>query len=36
MLTFARLPMQIRGYGHVKARNLAAVRQQWKRLTASL
>jgi indolepyruvate ferredoxin oxidoreductase len=36
MLTFARLPMQIRGYGHVKARNLAAVRQQWKRLTDTL
>ena len=28
----ARLPEQIRGYGHVKARNLAAVRPQWERL----
>ncbi|HZY16789.1 MAG TPA: indolepyruvate ferredoxin oxidoreductase family protein, partial [Ramlibacter sp.] len=28
----ARLPEQIRGYGHVKARNLAAVRPQWDRL----
>ena len=36
MLTFARLPMQIRGYGHVKARNLATVRAQWKSLTDTL
>jgi indolepyruvate ferredoxin oxidoreductase len=28
----ANLPEQIRGYGHVKARNLAAVRPQWERL----
>lgn len=28
----AGLPEQIRGYGHVKARNLAAVRPQWERL----
>lgn len=28
----ANLPDQIRGYGHVKARNLAAVRPQWERL----
>jgi indolepyruvate ferredoxin oxidoreductase len=28
-LTFARLPEQIRGFGHVKARHLAAARQQW-------
>jgi indolepyruvate ferredoxin oxidoreductase len=27
--TFARLPEQIRGFGHVKARHLHAVRQQW-------
>ena len=27
--TFARLPEQIRGFGHVKARHLAAARQQW-------
>jgi indolepyruvate ferredoxin oxidoreductase len=26
---FARLPEMIRGYGHVKARHLAAVRTQW-------
>lgn len=29
---FARLPEQIRGYGHVKARNLHAARLQWKEL----
>ena len=28
----ARLPEQIRGYGHVKARHLAAVRPQWEAL----
>ena len=28
-VAFARLPEQIRGYGHVKARHLAAARQQW-------
>jgi indolepyruvate ferredoxin oxidoreductase len=28
-LAFARLPEQIRGFGHVKARHLAAARQQW-------
>jgi indolepyruvate ferredoxin oxidoreductase len=28
----ARLPEQIKGYGHVKARNLAAVRPQWTQL----
>ena len=36
MLTLARLPMQIRGYGSVKARNLATVRAQWKGLTDTL
>ena len=30
----ARLPEQIRGYGHVKARHLAAVRPQWQDLMA--
>jgi indolepyruvate ferredoxin oxidoreductase len=30
----ARLPEQIRGYGHVKARHLAAVRPQWTALLA--
>ncbi len=28
----ARLPEQIKGYGHVKARNLAAVQPQWDAL----
>jgi indolepyruvate ferredoxin oxidoreductase len=28
----ARLPEQVKGYGHVKARNLAAVRPQWEAL----
>jgi indolepyruvate ferredoxin oxidoreductase len=28
-INFARLPEQIRGFGHVKARHLAAARQQW-------
>ena len=28
-VAFARLPEQIRGYGHIKARNSAAARQQW-------
>ncbi|WER49515.1 indolepyruvate ferredoxin oxidoreductase family protein [Cupriavidus sp. WKF15] len=31
-LEIARLPMDIRGYGHVKARNLAATRVRWERL----
>jgi indolepyruvate ferredoxin oxidoreductase len=30
----ARLPEQIRGYGHVKERNVKAVRPQWDRLVA--
>ena len=30
----ARLPEQIRGFGHVKERNLAAVRKQWDALMA--
>ena len=29
-ITFARLPEQIRGYAHVKARHLAAVRDLWR------
>jgi indolepyruvate ferredoxin oxidoreductase len=32
-LEIARLPERIRGFGHVKARNLAAVREDWGRLT---
>jgi indolepyruvate ferredoxin oxidoreductase len=31
---FARLPEQIRGFGHVKARHLAAARQQWTAILA--
>ena len=31
---FARVPEQIRGYGHVKARHLAAARLQWDALLA--
>ncbi|TXH89715.1 MAG: indolepyruvate ferredoxin oxidoreductase family protein [Rhodoferax sp.] len=33
-LAFARLPENLRGYGHVKARNLAVLRQQWDALLA--
>ena len=33
-LAFARLPESLRGYGHVKARNLAVLRQQWDGLLA--
>jgi indolepyruvate ferredoxin oxidoreductase len=32
VLEFARLPEQIRGFGHVKARHLTAVRAQWTNL----
>jgi indolepyruvate ferredoxin oxidoreductase len=31
-LAFARLPEQIRGFGHVKARNLAVARARWAEL----
>ncbi|MFT7401411.1 MAG: indolepyruvate ferredoxin oxidoreductase, partial [Hydrogenophaga sp.] len=31
-LEIARLPEQIKGFGHVKARNLAAVRSRWAEL----
>jgi indolepyruvate ferredoxin oxidoreductase len=31
---FARVPEQIRGYGHIKARHLAAARTQWDTLLA--
>jgi indolepyruvate ferredoxin oxidoreductase len=31
---FARVPEQIRGYGHVKARHLAVARSQWDLLLA--
>jgi indolepyruvate ferredoxin oxidoreductase len=31
-VAFARLPEQVRGFGHVKARHLAAARQQWNNL----
>jgi indolepyruvate ferredoxin oxidoreductase len=33
-LEIARLPEQIRGFGHVKERNLQAVRPQWRQLLA--
>jgi indolepyruvate ferredoxin oxidoreductase len=33
-LQIARLPEQIKGFGHVKERNLRAVRPQWERLLA--
>ena len=33
-VSFARLPEHIRGYGYVKARNLASVRAQWQALQA--
>ena len=33
-LEFARLPEHIRGFGHVRARHLAAVRAQWGPLLA--
>ena len=32
----ARIPEQIKGYGHIKARNLAAARQRWDALMAQL
>ncbi|MEY4345962.1 MAG: hypothetical protein RL032_1794 [Pseudomonadota bacterium] len=31
-IAFARVPEHIRGFGHVKARHLAAARDQWSRL----
>jgi indolepyruvate ferredoxin oxidoreductase len=34
-LAFAKLPEQIRGFGHVKARHIAAVRGQWVALGGS-
>jgi len=33
-LEMARIPEKIKGYGHVKERNLRAVRQQWSDLMA--
>jgi indolepyruvate ferredoxin oxidoreductase len=33
-LEIARIPEQIKGFGHVKERNLAAARSQWARLMA--
>jgi indolepyruvate ferredoxin oxidoreductase len=33
-LEMARIPEQIKGFGHVKARNLAAAREKWNSLTA--
>jgi len=34
LVRFAKLPQQIRGFGHVKARQLEAARQQWDQLLA--
>jgi indolepyruvate ferredoxin oxidoreductase len=34
-LEIARIPEQIKGFGHVKARNLAAARVQWQQLMAA-
>ena len=33
-LEIARIPEQIKGFGHVKERNLAAARMQWQQLMA--
>ena len=33
-LEIARIPEQIKGYGHVKERNLAAARERWGALMA--
>ena len=33
-LELARVPEQIKGFGHVKARNLAAARSKWEGLMA--
>jgi indolepyruvate ferredoxin oxidoreductase len=33
-LEIARIPEQIKGYGHVKERHLHAARQQWDALMA--
>ena len=33
-LDLAQVPEQIKGYGHVKERNLAAARQRWSQLLA--
>jgi indolepyruvate ferredoxin oxidoreductase len=35
-LAFAGLPEHIRGFGHVKARHLGAIRKQWAELIAAL
>jgi len=32
--TLAALPEKIRGYGYVKARNLASTREEWGKLLA--
>ena len=36
LVTLARLPLRIRGYGHVKEANLAAVKREERELIASL
>jgi indolepyruvate ferredoxin oxidoreductase len=35
-LRFAKLPEEIRGYGHVKARHIAAVKPSWQGLGGKL
>jgi len=35
-LRFAKLPEEIRGYGHVKARHIAAVKPSWEGLGGKL
>jgi indolepyruvate ferredoxin oxidoreductase len=34
-LDIARIPEQIKGYGHVKERNVLAARQKWAQLQAA-
>jgi indolepyruvate ferredoxin oxidoreductase len=35
-LRFAKLPEEIRGFGHVKARHIAAVKPSWEALGGKL
>ena len=35
-LRFAKLPEEIRGFGHVKARHIAAVKPSWQALGGNL
>jgi indolepyruvate ferredoxin oxidoreductase len=36
VLRFAKLPEEIRGFGHVKARHIAAVKPSWETLGGKL